>query len=128
MLDPIADNIFRLGQYHRRQERHCGEGAENGGGTGKESASAATTPGGRSVSAQGAEAVRPAGDLNNSTEPGAVELSPDQSHGQEFKADPVEWNARIEALRNVGLEALDIAEAEGHQGAVGRGRESRTSV
>ena len=25
-----------------------------------------------------------------------------------LEADPVEWNARIEALRNVGLEVLDI--------------------
>src|SRR5881396_453718 len=49
----------------------------------------------------------PPGDLNNSTGPGAVELSPDQITAK-LKADPVEWNARIEALRNVGLEALDI--------------------
>lgn len=49
----------------------------------------------------------PLGDLNNSTGPNAVELSPDQITAK-LKADPVEWNARIEALRNVGLEALDI--------------------
>jgi len=49
----------------------------------------------------------PPGDLNNSTGPGAVELSPDQITAK-LKADPVEWNARIEALRNVGLETLDI--------------------
>jgi len=49
----------------------------------------------------------PPGDLNNSTGSGAVELSPDQITAK-LKADPVEWNARIEALRNVGLEALDI--------------------
>jgi cytochrome c556 len=49
----------------------------------------------------------PPGDLNNSTGPNAVELSPDQITAK-LKADPVEWNARIEALRNVGLEALDI--------------------
>ena len=49
----------------------------------------------------------PPGDLNNSTGPGAVELSPDQITAK-VKADPVEWNARIEALRNVGLETLDI--------------------
>jgi hypothetical protein len=49
----------------------------------------------------------PPGDLNNSTGPDAVELSPDQITAK-LKADPVEWNARIEALRNVGLEVLDI--------------------
>lgn len=49
----------------------------------------------------------PAGDLNNSTGPEAPELSPDQIKAK-LEKDPVEWNARIEALRNVGLEVLDI--------------------
>lgn len=49
----------------------------------------------------------PAGDLNNSQGPEAVELAPDQITAKVEK-DPVEWNARIEALRNVALEVLDI--------------------
>lgn len=49
----------------------------------------------------------PAGDLNNSVGPDAAELSPDQITAKVEK-DPVEWNARIEALRNVGLQVLDI--------------------
>jgi hypothetical protein len=49
----------------------------------------------------------PPGDLNNSTGPDAVELAPAQIRAKVEK-DPVEWNARIEALRNVGLEVLDI--------------------
>ncbi|HWW82785.1 MAG TPA: hypothetical protein VNZ26_04235 [Vicinamibacterales bacterium] len=49
----------------------------------------------------------PAGDENNSTGPDAAELSPAEITAK-VKADPVEWNARIEALRNVGLEVLDI--------------------
>jgi hypothetical protein len=49
----------------------------------------------------------PAGDLNNSVGPDAAELSPDQITAKVGK-DPVEWNARIEALRNVGLQVLDI--------------------
>ena len=49
----------------------------------------------------------PPGDENNSTGPDAVELSPSQITAK-VKADPVEWNARIEALRNVGLEVIDI--------------------
>jgi hypothetical protein len=49
----------------------------------------------------------PPGDLNNSTGPDAVELSPSQITAK-VVADPVEWNARIEARRNVGLEVLDI--------------------
>jgi len=50
----------------------------------------------------------PAGDVNNSVGPDATELSPEQIVAKVNK-DPVEWNARIEALRNVGLEVLDIA-------------------
>jgi hypothetical protein len=49
----------------------------------------------------------PRGDLNNSTGPDAVELSPDAITAKVEK-DPVEWNARIETLRNVGLEVIDI--------------------
>lgn len=50
----------------------------------------------------------PAGDVNNSTGPDASELSPDQIAAK-VDADPVEWNARIQALRNVGLEVIEIA-------------------
>lgn len=49
----------------------------------------------------------PAGDGNNSTGPNAVELTPAQMAAK-VERDPVEWNARIEALRNVALEALDV--------------------
>lgn len=51
--------------------------------------------------------ITPAGDVNNSVGPDATELAPDQIEAK-IKKDPVEWNARIEALRNVGLEVLDI--------------------
>jgi cytochrome c556 len=50
----------------------------------------------------------PAGDENNSAGPDATELTPAQIMAK-VKNDPVEWNARIEALRNVGLEVLEIA-------------------
>jgi hypothetical protein len=49
----------------------------------------------------------PAGDENNSTGPDASELSPAQIKAK-LEADPVLWNAKIEALRNVGLEVLEI--------------------
>src|SRR5438128_1645464 len=49
----------------------------------------------------------PPGDENNSTGPDATELSPAQIKAK-LEADPVLWNAKIEALRNVGLEVLDI--------------------
>jgi hypothetical protein len=50
----------------------------------------------------------PPGDENNSAGPDATELTPAQIAAK-VKNDPVEWNARIEALRNVGLEVLEIA-------------------
>jgi hypothetical protein len=49
----------------------------------------------------------PAGDENNSTGPDPEELSPSQITAKLLK-DPVLWNAKIEALRNVGLEVLEI--------------------
>jgi hypothetical protein len=49
----------------------------------------------------------PPGDLNNSTGPEPEELSPEQIKAK-LEADPVLWNAKIEALRNVGLEVLEI--------------------
>jgi hypothetical protein len=50
----------------------------------------------------------PPGDENDSAGPNPVELSPAQITAK-VERDPVEWNARIEALRNVALEALDVA-------------------
>jgi hypothetical protein len=49
----------------------------------------------------------PVGDENNSTGPEPEELSPAQITAKVEK-DPVLWNAKIEALRNVGLEVLEI--------------------
>jgi hypothetical protein len=49
----------------------------------------------------------PPGDENNSTGEHPTELSPAQIRAK-LEADPVLWNAKIEALRNVGLEVLEI--------------------
>ena len=51
----------------------------------------------------------PPGDQNNSVGPDAEELSPEQIAAK-VEADPVQWNARIEALRNVGLEVMQIVD------------------
>src|SRR5215475_12760125 len=56
----------------------------------------------------------PEGDLNNSVGPDANELSPAEITAKVQK-DPVEWNARIEALRNVGLQVLDIVKRKNTQ-------------
>jgi hypothetical protein len=49
----------------------------------------------------------PAGAPDDSAGPDATELSTAAITAKR-QADPVEWNARVEALRNVGLEVLDI--------------------
>jgi hypothetical protein len=49
----------------------------------------------------------PPGDENSSQGPDATELSPAQIKAK-LEADPVLWNAKIEALRNVALEVLEI--------------------
>ena len=54
----------------------------------------------------------PAGDLNLSEGLDPLELSPDQITAR-VERDPVEWNARIEALRNVALQAMDIVKRRG---------------
>lgn len=49
----------------------------------------------------------PPGDENISTGEHPTELSPSQIKAK-LEADPVLWNAKIEALRNVGLEVMEI--------------------
>src|SRR5262245_35340078 len=49
----------------------------------------------------------PPGDKNNSQGPDAPERSPAQIKAK-LEADPVLWNAKVEALRNVGLEVIEI--------------------
>lgn len=49
----------------------------------------------------------PPGDENNSAGPNPPEMTPAQIKAKVDK-DPVLWNAKIQALRNVGLEILDI--------------------
>ena len=51
--------------------------------------------------------IAPPGDENASSGPDATEMTPAQIAAK-LEKDPVEWNARIEALRNVGLEVLEI--------------------
>lgn len=53
--------------------------------------------------------LAPKGDENNSTGPDAPELSPAQILAK-LQKDPVLWQAKVEVLRNVGREVLDIVE------------------
>jgi len=56
----------------------------------------------------------PPGDENDSAGPEPVELSPAQIKAK-IEKDPVAWNARIQTLRNVGLEVLEIVKERNTQ-------------
>jgi hypothetical protein len=51
----------------------------------------------------------PPGDVNNSTGPNPPELSPTQIQAK-LDADPVLWDAKIQALRNVAMSVMDVAD------------------
>jgi hypothetical protein len=51
--------------------------------------------------------LTPPGDLNNSQGPNPPELSPTQIKAK-IDRDPVLWDAKIQALRNVSLEVLEV--------------------
>ena len=106
MLDPIADNIFDAVSTVATKQGEVTKEPKTDEDWEKIRIGAVTM-------AEGAYLLKirrpfaPPGDENNSTGPEAVELSPAQITAK-IERDPVEWNARIEALRNVGLEVLDI--------------------
>jgi hypothetical protein len=106
MIDPIADNVFESVKI-----------IVDKGGTvetkPKTEEDWAKVRVGATMLLEGAELLKiprpfaPAGDLNNSTGANASELSPTQIR-EKVERDTVAWNARIQTLRNVGLEVLDI--------------------
>jgi hypothetical protein len=106
MIDPIADNIFdAVGTVTTAKgvvetapkTDEDWEKIQIGAVTMAEGASLLKIP----------RPFAPPGDQNNSAGPDAPELSPAQIKAK-LEADPVEWNARIQALRNVGLQVIDI--------------------
>ena len=106
MLDPLADNIFDAVSIVVTEKGVVERAPKTDEDWEKIRIGAVTL-------AEGAYLLKiprpfaPPGDLNNSSGPDAVELAPAQIKAK-VEADLVEWNARIEALRNVGLEVLDI--------------------
>ena len=106
LLDPLADNIFdAVGaewSHDQRVERAP-----------KTDADWDKIRIGAVAMAEGAYLLKvprpfaPAGDNNNSSGPEPMELSPAQIEAKRAK-DPVLWDAKIEALRNVGLQVLDV--------------------
>ena len=106
MLDPVADNIFEAVSTVVTKNGIVERGPKTDEDWEKIRIGAVSI-------AEGASLLKiprpfaPPGDQNNSTGPDAVELSPAQIVAK-VEADPVEWNARIQTLRNVGLEVLEI--------------------
>jgi len=104
MIDPLADNIFDAVWWdvspkgtieHRPRTDDEWEKVRIGAVTIAEGIYLLKVP----------RPFAPPGDVNNSVGPGAPELSPTQIK-EKVDRDPVLWNAKIEALRNVGLATL----------------------
>jgi hypothetical protein len=68
----------------------------------------------------------PPGDENNSQGPDAAELSPAQIKAK-LEHDPVLWQAKIEALRNVGKEVLELVQKRDAAGLLQAGEDLDTA-
>ena len=87
---------------------------------------------GAMVMAEGSQLLRvhrswaPAGDVNNSEGPDAPELSPDQIEAK-VNQDPVLWDAKVQALENVGREVLQIVDKKDAVGLFNAGDDLDTA-
>jgi hypothetical protein len=106
MIDPTADNIFDAVWWdqtaaglveHRPTSEQDWEKVKIGAVTIVEGIELLKMP----------RALAPDGDVNNSVGPHPPELSPTAIRTK-IEKDPVLWLAKIQALRNVGLEVLDV--------------------
>jgi hypothetical protein len=106
LIDPLADNIFdsvaTVAVGRRVEDRAPKTDAD----WDKVRIGAVTMVEGANL-LKIARPFAPPGAPDDSTGPEATELSTAQITAKR-EADPVEWNARVEALRNVGLQVLDI--------------------
>jgi hypothetical protein len=106
MIDPIADNIFDAVWWeinskgrieHQPKTDEDWEKVKTGAVSLAEGIYLLKVP----------RPLTPPGDVNNSLGANPPELSPTQIKAQIDK-DPVLWDAKIQALRNVGLEVLEV--------------------
>ncbi len=106
MIDPIADNIFDAVRWditpkgtveYKPTTDEDWEKVRIGAVTMAEGVMLLKVP----------REMTPPGDVNNSTGENPPELSPTQIK-EKIAKDPVLWDAKIQALRNVGLEVLEI--------------------
>jgi hypothetical protein len=106
LIDPLADNIFdsvsTVSTAHGVEEKVPKTDAD----WDKIRIGAVTLVEGANL-LRIARPFAPPGAPDDSSGPDATELSTAQITAKR-NADPVEWNARVETLRNVGLEVLDI--------------------
>ena len=125
MLDPIADNIFNAVGTIITEKGTVDIAPRTDEDWDKIRIGAVTL-------AEGAYLLKvprpfaPPGDENNSAGPDRVELSPAQITAKVEK-DPVEWNARIEALRNVALEVIEIVKKKDTEALWGAGEDLDTA-
>jgi hypothetical protein len=107
MIDPLADNIFDAVSWDITKKGIVQTQPRNDEDWEKVRIGAVTL-------AEGIYLLKvprpfaPPGDVNNSTGPNPPELSPTQIKAK-LDADPVLWDAKIEALRNVALAVLEVA-------------------
>jgi hypothetical protein len=110
MIDPIADNIFDAVWWditangtveHRPTNDEDWEKVRIGAVTIAEGVSLLSVP----------RPFAPPGDVNHSIGPKAPELSPSEIQAK-LDHDPVLWNAKIAALRNVALATLDAVKSK----------------
>ena len=106
MIDPIADNIFDAVWWDNTAKGVVEHRPTTDEDWEKVKVGAVTL-------AEGIELLKvprpwtPPGDVNNSVGPHPAELSPTQIQAKLDK-DPVLWAAKIQAVRNVSLEVLEI--------------------
>ena len=101
MLDPAADNIFDAVKVESTKSGTVERTPKNDADWEKVRIGAVTVAEGVYL-LKDPRPFAPPGDENNSTGPEATELSPAAIKAK-LESDPVLWNAKIEALRNVGL-------------------------
>jgi hypothetical protein len=106
MIDPIADNIFDAVWWeitakgrvdHQPRTDEDWEKVKTGAVSLAEGIYLLKVP----------RPLTPPGDVNNSLGPNPPELSPTEIKAK-IDHDPVLWDAKIQALRNVGLEVLEV--------------------
>jgi hypothetical protein len=114
MIDPIADNIFDAIAVIVDRKGAVEHSPKNDEEWAKVRIGGVTMAEGSYLLKVRTRPWTPKGDENNTTGPEAVELTPAQITAKVEK-DPVEWNARIEALRNVGLQVMDIVDRKATQ-------------